>query len=76
MGLCENEVHFILICPLYSNIRQNLLNPILTENPIFSNPSSPDQMIYLMQFCQHYVMSYIQSAWRIRSSNIIYIVYC
>ena len=69
MGLCEDEVHFILICPLYSNIRQSLLNSILTDNPNFSNLSNPDQMIYLMQFCQHNVMSYIQSAWRIRSSN-------
>ena len=50
MGLCEDEV-FILMCPLYSNIRQSLLNPILTDNPNFSNLSNTDQMIYLMQFC-------------------------
>ena len=31
MGLCEDEVHFIFN-PLYSNIRQSLLNSILTAN--------------------------------------------
>ena len=61
MGLCEDEVHFILSCPLYSTIRQSLLNPILTDSPKFSNLSNSDQMIYLMQFCQHNVMSYINA---------------
>ena len=69
MGLCENEAHFILISPLYLTIRQSLLNPILTDNPNFSNLSNSDQIIYLMQFCQHNIISYIQSAWKIRSSN-------
>ena len=47
----------ILICLLYLNIRQRLLNPILIDNPNFANLSNLDQMIYLMQFCQHDVMS-------------------
>ena len=42
MGLCEDEANFILICPLYSNIRQSLLNSILTDNLKFSNLSNPD----------------------------------
>ena len=66
--VCEDEVHFISICLLHSNIRQSLLNPILIDNPNFSNLFS-DQMIYFMQFCQYDVTSYIQSAWKIRSSN-------
>ena len=31
---------FVLFCPLYSNIRQMLLNPILIDNPNFSNLSN------------------------------------
>ena len=49
MRLCEDEVYFILICPLYSNMRQVLLNPMLIDNP---NLSELDQIIYLVQFCR------------------------
>ena len=61
------KMKFILSCPLYSNIRQRLLNPILIDNPNFSNISNLDQMI-----CgrQHDVMRYnIQPAWKMKSSN-------
>ena len=53
MGLCQDEANFTLICPLYSNIRQRLLNLILIDNPNFSSLSNLDQIIYLMQFWQH-----------------------
>ena len=59
MQLCEDEVHFMLICPLYLNTMESLVNPIKIANQNFSNLSSLDQIIYLMQFWQHEVMNYI-----------------
>ena len=47
-GLWEDEVNFILIFPLYSNIRQMLLHTILIDNLNFSNISNLDQIIYLI----------------------------
>ena len=57
-----NFLFSISICPLYLNMRQRPLNPILIDNPKFSNLSNFDQIIYLMQFYQYDIMSYKQSA--------------
>ena len=71
IGLCEDELHFLLICPFLRDSRRLLLNPILCCNTELSNMSNPEKIIYLMQYCQHEVIDLIQKAWQIRSSRSI-----
>ena len=63
-GSCEDEIH-LLVCPLYKDLRYMSQN-----NHDFSNMSNFEKMLYLMQFHQHEVISYIQNAWKMRSLNI------
>ena len=48
IGLCEDELHFLLICPVLRDLRRLLLNPILCSDTELSNMSNPEKMIYLM----------------------------
>ena len=69
LNLCEDEIHFLLICPLSRDLRQLLIDHIHNKNHDFFNLSNLEKVVYLMQFCQHELMSFVQNAWKIRSSN-------
>lgn len=57
-----------LICPINRDVRHLLIDPILSDNPNFSNLSPIYKITYLRQLCQHDVISYVPKAWQIRSS--------
>ena len=66
----EDEVHFLLVCPLYQDLRLHLVDTISDSVPNFSTLPNHDKLVYLMQNCQHEVMSYVQKAWQRRSSRL------
>ena len=72
MELCEDEMHFLMICPLYMEEIIFLIYISSTDNSDFSNLSDFKKMIYLMQYCQNELMSLEHSleAWNIRTSKL------
>ena len=54
-----------------SEERNFLTDTILNDNSNFTNLSDFEKMIYLMQYCQHELLSYIQNkAWSMRTSRL------
>ena len=49
-SVLENEFHFVMICPLYSDLRNSFINRIVNIFPFFSNHSVYDQFLFLMGF--------------------------
>ena len=58
---CEDEFHFIFICPEYNEIRQRVLGSILNN---FERISTQEQLIYIyiMQNHQRNLTTYIKDA--------------
>ncbi len=46
----EDEEHFLLHCPLYSNERETWVNSITDIFPDFVNLSNGDRFIFLMSY--------------------------
>ncbi len=44
----EDEVHFLVVCPLYSDLRYDLWLKIIRSDPSFIQLRPVDQLIYLM----------------------------
>ena len=57
MKICENEIHFMLICPMYEHVRQNLIKPVLKMYPCFNTLSSIEKLKLLMQHYPSYNIS-------------------
>ena len=47
MNVCEDVMHFLMISPKYIEEKQLLIDPILTDNPNFSDMSIIERFIYL-----------------------------
>ena len=45
---CENELHFLISCPAYSDLREKLFTDIICRNPNFSLYNKTDKFIWLM----------------------------
>ena len=66
LGVCEDEVHFVLICTKYEDIRKAILDPILKYvNCLSLN----DKLKMLMQSYQPDLMTYISQAWNCRQKD-------
>ncbi len=48
MSIVEDEVHFLLNCPLYIDLRKNMLNPILQKYPSVQLLSEERLFIWLL----------------------------
>ena len=47
-NLVENEIHFLVICPLYKNIRNTLFKIALDHHDVFNYLSAEDKFLFLM----------------------------
>ena len=65
-GDIENELHFLCICPLYQNVRNDLYAKMIDYNPEFINLSTVEKFVYMLTQHQLEVSSYIVMAWKIR----------
>lgn len=69
---CENEVeseiHFLLDCPVYRNIRTDLINLIERENPFFRYLQKEAKFSYLLANAnQKEVAEYIHNSFELRN---------
>ena len=67
----EDEFHFIMVCPLYIDLRNEFLSKIDSMFPMLNQFSSHDKFIFLMGFVDssvHCLFSkYIYDAFNVRS---------
>ena len=48
LGEVEDEQHFLIKCPAYSDLRNKLFASISTGNPLFTNYSDGNKFLWLM----------------------------
>lgn len=69
--VCEDEFHFLLICPSYQDQRHNLFENIISFFPIFKDLNLKDKYIWLLANVDtniiYYVAKYVTSAFALRS---------
>ena len=59
----EDEIHFLLDCPCYDPIRQDLFNSVTLKNENFLNLPKLEQFKYLMESCANLVAKYLCTSW-------------
>ena len=69
----EDEIHFLITCPFYHNLRAHLFNAIIKYFPSFSNLTTEHKFIWLMSNEDEYVISvcsqFIYNAFQKRSNS-------
>ena len=73
MGCIEDELHFLLDCPLYTNERQALVDNITQSVPNFQNLSKSNQFIYLLLSSDNVIKTtakYIEKCSKIREEAV------
>ena len=65
-GDIENELHFLCICHLYQNVRNDLYKKMIDYNSDFMNLSTVEKFVYMLTQHQLEVSSYIVMAWKLR----------
>ena len=68
---CKNEIeelHFVCVCPVYSNHRKKLFNEIILIYNNFSNLDITEKFCFIMAAGTKYVLNYVEKAWNTRKS--------
>ena len=69
---CKNEIedqlHFVCVCPVYSNHRKILFNEIILTFNNFSNLDITEKFCFIMATGTKYVLDYVENAWNTRKS--------
>ena len=66
----EDEIHFLLECPVYTNLRSNLFTVTRTRNTNFDTLNNDQKLTYLMKKCIKPVAKYLFSAWELRKQQL------
>lgn len=73
LKLCEDEFHFIVICPNYSDIRKNMIDNIVSKHPSISQLDNDRLYIWLMSNLNSYVITalakFVTEAFKHRQST-------
>ena len=84
LNCIEDEIHFVLVCPKYAQIRSPLLDLLLQKydhfvdlsnlqnyiNIIYLDLSNLDKLSFLINYEFKVLGRYLYDAWNIRKSNI------
>ena len=70
VGQIEDELHFLIKCNLYTELRNRLFVKISRTKPEFLNMNDKDKFIYLMKNVTYAVASFIKNAWELRKSKL------
>ena len=72
LGVCEDERHFLIDCPLYDNLRDNLYSAISERNVHFCSYTPIQKFTWLMTTedlnCLSVIASFIHKAMKLRES--------
>ena len=70
MNEVEDEVHFVIKCPLYNGIREGLLSNAVQLDVNFVNMSDMSKLVFIMNKMQNHLARYVKQAWYKRKSHI------
>ena len=70
LNCIENEIHFVLLCPKYAQIRSPLLDLLLKKYDHFVDLSNIDKLSFLINHKFKLLARYLYDAWNIRKLNI------
>ena len=70
LNCIEDEIHFVLVCPKYAQIRSPLLDLLLQKYDHFVDLSNLDKLSFLINYEFKVLGRYLYDAWNIRKSNI------
>ena len=65
--LVENEMHFLLLCPVYSVLRNTLCVSLAELNPLFESYSNNENFEYLMSNIDREVARFVAQCFQLRS---------
>ena len=68
--LVENELHFVLICPLYTEERHSLINQVTLSHNMFDNLDEIQKLNILLNNFWKHTSKFLNKAWNIRSNLI------
>ena len=63
----ENELHFLLICPIYAIFRENISTTLVERNPMFNFYSINEKFEYIMSNIDRNVALYITHCFQLRT---------
>ena len=63
---CEDEIHFICVCPRYEQERNELFQQVGTGDPTFMLKNSQGQFVCLMTNYQYRLAKYLSVVWQKR----------
>ena len=66
MGSIEDEYHFLMVCPLYKDYRDNLFNSITCSVISFNEMSNNDKFQYINKNHQKAFTKFLQNSWERR----------
>ena len=73
LNKCEDEEHFITVCPNYSNLRSDFFDLVSEKNTFFKAYDDHEKFIWLMTNEDNYILSklakFISQCFRIRSKT-------
>ena len=70
LNMVEDEIHFLCVCPLYTEERGHLFSKVFLSNSSFSNLDSFDKFVYLMSNHERSVVTFLSTAFRKRQTYI------
>ena len=72
LGVCEDELHFVMVCPKYVGLRQSLFANVAAKFPYFESISDNTKFIWLMANVDEDVIkwlcSYIYCCFKMRNT--------
>ena len=66
----EDEQHFVMVCPLYENVRTNLYNHVQNQFPEFRIMNQQSKFEFLLKQRWRDLSKYIVQAWNIRKEKL------
>ena len=66
----EDEFHFLCICPIYQNLRENLYSSYYNISNDFIDLSDDQKFVYMMKQPIRNLIKYVTLAWNLRKSKL------
>ena len=71
LNCIEDEIHFVLVCPKYAQIRSPLLDLLLQKYDHLVDLSNLDKLSFLINYEFKLLARYLYDAWNIRKSKFL-----
>ena len=68
----EDEFHFLYICPIYQNLRENLYLSYYNISKDFINLSNDQKFVYMLKQPIHNLIKYVTLAWNLGKRKLFY----